>query len=252
MTTANLFSPEEWHRAGGGARYLQLHRHISEAISDGTLSAGDQLPAERELATLADISRVTVRKAISQLVADGLIEQRQGAGSFVRGAAPKLKQSLSTLVSFTENLNARGLTSNSTVLSCGLYPPNSAEMFALGVSSSDRVARVYRLRSAGDTPIAIENSTLPIDILPDPTKVKTSLYQVLRKTDSAPTRAIQRVTAQNANANDAEMLLLREGAAVLKIDRTGYVRSGRPIEYSSGIYRSDLYDFVSELREEEL
>jgi GntR family transcriptional regulator len=189
-----------------------------------------------------------VRKAVAQLVADGLIEQRQGAGSFVRGAAPRLEQSLSSLVSFTENMSARGQTSTSQVLSRGLFPPNPDEMIALGLSSGDQVARINRLRSTDDCAMALEYSSLPQDILPEPGLVDQSLYQVLRSSGQAPTRAIQRVTALNLDARNAELLDLPTGTAVLKIVRTGYLATGRPIEFTSGLYRSDIYDFVSELR----
>ncbi len=244
----NLYDPEEWFRVGRGPRYLQLQRHIAAAIQSGDLAADDQLPPERDLAAQADVSRVTVRKAVAQLVADGLIEQRQGAGSFVRGAAPRLEQSLSSLVSFTENMQARGMTSSSVVLTQGLFAPMPIEMMALGLSSHDRVARINRLRSANGSPMALEYSSLPRDILPDPAKVSVSLYAVLRKTGDAPKRAIQRVTAVNVGPKDAEKLQMPEGTAVLQIDRTGYLESGRPIEFTRGVYRSDIYDFVSELR----
>ncbi|MEM7259672.1 MAG: GntR family transcriptional regulator [Pseudomonadota bacterium] len=244
----SVFAPEEWFRHGRGPRYQQLHRHISTAINSGRLSADDQLPPERDLAALAQISRVTVRKAVALLVDDGLIEQRQGAGSFVRSAGPKLQQSLSSLISFTENMAVRGMSSSSEVLSQGLYTPTQQEMISLGVSSSMQVARIHRLRSAGNIPMAIEKSTLPADILPKPEKVSTSLYAVLRETDVAPTRAIQRVTAENLEPRDASLLQLPAGTAVLRIERTSYLASGRPIEFSSGIYRSDMYDFVSEIR----
>lgn len=246
--TPSLYAAESWFRADRGPRYLQLHRHISAAIVSGELEPDDQLPPERELAELADVSRVTVRKAVAQLVEDGLVDQRRGAGSFVRSVLPKLEQSLSSLVSFTENLQARGMTSSSVVLSSGLFTPNPAEVVALGLSSNDSVARINRLRSASDSPIALEYSSLPSDILPNPQSVETSLYEVLRKTHQAPRRAIQRVTAVNLTAADAAQLKLPEGMAVLKIDRTGYLASGRPIEFTRGLYRSDIYDFVSELR----
>lgn len=248
--TTDVFDPANWFREGRGPRYQQLHRHISAAILSGDLAPDDQLPPERELADLADISRVTVRKAVAQLVEDGLIEQRQGAGSFVRSAAPKLQQSLSSLISFTENMAARGMTSTSVILDRGLYTPNQQEMMALGLSASARVARVNRLRSAGDAPMALEFSSLPDDILPRPDQVTTSLYAVLRRTGQAPTRAIQRVTAMNIGGAEAELLKLAEGTAVLKIERTGYLASGRPIEFTSGYYRSDIYDFISELRQD--
>ncbi|MEP2781566.1 MAG: GntR family transcriptional regulator [Pseudoruegeria sp.] len=246
----DLFDPTHWLRAGRGPRYLQFHRHISAAIQAGTLAAEDQLPAERDMAERASISRVTVRKAVAQLVSDGLIEQRQGAGSFVRSTAPRLQQSLSSLISFTENMSARGMTSSSEVLSAGLYLPSQTEMLTLGLGSHQKAARVQRLRSAGGIPMAIEVSSLPDDILPNPDLVQTSLYAVLRKTGLAPTRAIQRVTAVNASDTDAEMLQLPHGTAVLKIERTAFLATGRPIEFTSGMYRSDLYDFVSELRQE--
>jgi GntR family transcriptional regulator len=70
---------------------------------------------------------------------------------------------------------------------------------------------------------------------------------LLRK-DGAPTRAIQRVTALNLSPSDADLMKLPEGSAVLQIVRTGYLASGRPIELTRGLYRSDIYDFVSELR----
>lgn len=243
----DIYALEHWFSSGNGPRYEQLHRHISTAIASGTLSPDSRLPAEREIAEMAGISRVTVRKAVAKLVADGLIDQRQGAGSFVRSSTLKHKQSLSTLVSFTENMRARGTVSTSEVLSAGLFTPSPQEMFALGLSPNDQVARVKRLRSAGDVPMALETSSLPEDILPHPERVKISLYEILRQRRQAPVRAIQRVTAINVAAQEAELLQLPEGTAILKIDRTGYLSSKRPIEFTTGLYRSDIYDFISEL-----
>ncbi|MBI1416574.1 MAG: UTRA domain-containing protein [Limimaricola sp.] len=246
--TAELFSPAAWHRSGGGARYLQLYRHLAAAIGSGRLGPDQQLPPERDLAEMADVSRVTVRKAVARLAEEGLIVQRRGAGSFVRAGPPRLEQSLSSLVSFTENMRARGKTSTSAVLSQGLFVPSPDEQMVLGLSAGRRVARLERLRSADGVPMALENSALPEDILPNPAVVGVSLYQVLRADGRAPTRAIQRVSAVNLGAEEARRLGMAEGAAALRIDRTGYLDSGRPIEFTRGLYRSDIYDFVTELR----
>lgn len=241
-------APQAWHREGRGPRYKQLYRHIAGLIKSGELGADDQLPSEREIAQLADVSRVTVRKSIGELVADGLIEQRQGAGSFVRGQSERFEQSLSSLVSFTENLQARGITSSSRVLLKGLFRPTPTEATVLGLSPHHQVARVHRLRSGDGVPMALEYSSLPEDVLPRPDKIDLSLYDILRARGTAPTRAIQRVTAVNASAPVAELLDLPQGSAVLQIERTAYIASGRPVEFTSGLYRSDIYDFVSELR----
>lgn len=239
-----------WHRPGEGPRYLQLGRHLGEAIRDGRLTPDTPLPPERDLAEMAQVSRVTVRKAIGQLAESGLIDQRQGSGSFVRAPADgqRLQQSLSALTSFTEYMEHRGMTSSSIVLDTGLYTPTPHETVALGLSGDQRAARIKRLRSADGAPLAVETSSLPEDILPNPDAVETSLYKVLRASGGAPVRALQRINAANASADEAALLDLPEGTAVLQIERTGYLASGRPIEFTRGLYRGDVYDFVAELR----
>ncbi len=248
MDSHALFRPQSWFQLGHGPRYEQLYRHLSDAISSGDLRIDTQLPPERELAEIADVSRVTVRKAVAQLVEDGVLEQRRGAGTFVTTPRAKLEHSLSSLVSFTEYMRQRGKTSSSRVITRGLFPPIPDEQLALGLSSSDRVARVERLRSADGVAMAVEWSSLPQDILPDPEAVETSLYDILRASGNAPTRAVQRITAVNLPGPEARLLNLPEGAAVLKIDRTGFLPNGRPIEFTRGLYRSDIYDFIAELR----
>ena len=248
METPQLFSPERWFRAGRGPRYEQLYRHIAAAISSGVLEPQGQIPPERDLAALAQVSRVTVRQAVAHLVSDGVLEQRRGAGTFVRPQPQRLEQSLSRLISFTEHMQQRGKTSTSVILQRGLFPPHPEEQIALGLPSSERVARIERLRSADGLPMAVEWSSLPEDILPDPDLVQTSLYAVLRATGNAPARAVQRVTAVNLTSDQARLLNLSDGAAVLRIDRTAYLASGRPIEFTKGLYRSDIYDFIAESR----
>lgn len=243
-----LYRPEAWFRAARGPRYEQLYRHLSAAIAAGELPPDTQLPPERELALIAEVSRVTVRKAVGQLVEDGVLEQRRGAGTFVKPPVPKMEHSLSALLSFTECMRQRGKTSSSRVLRRGLFLPAPDEIMALGLSAGERVARVERLRFADDAPLALEWSSLPSDVLPDPEAVETSLYDILRAAGRAPTRAVQRITAVNLTAADAKLLLLPEGAAVLRIDRTAYLPSGRPIEFTRGLYRGDIYDFIAELR----
>ena len=247
-TNRDLFQSNAWHQSGGGSRYLQLSRHIAAAINDGRLAEGYQLPPERDLADLGGVSRITVRKAVGELVDAGLVEQKRGSGSFVLGPAPRTEQSLSSLVSFTENMRARGRTSTSKLLNRGLFVPTPDEMMALGLSPNQRVARLERLRFADGTPMALEVSSIPSDALPDPEVVSTSLYEVLRRKGNAPSRAIQRVSAINVPSDKAQLLGVPEHTALLQISRTAFLDSGRPIEYTQGLYRPDIYDFVAEIR----
>jgi GntR family transcriptional regulator len=243
-----LFHPDAWFRDGHGPRYEQLYRHLVAAIADGRLAPETQIPPERELADLAQVSRVTIRKAIVQLVEDGQLDQRRGAGTFVK--VPKVRQenSRSTLVSFSDYMRQRGKTPSSRILSAGLFAPSPAEQQALGLVSQTKVARLERLRSADGVPMALEYSSWPADVLTDPHLVQGSLYDHIRSLGHVPTHAVQRVSAANLKVAEAQLMNMEAGRAVLRIDRTGFLASGRPVEFTRGLYRSDIYDFIAELR----
>jgi GntR family transcriptional regulator len=217
-------------------------------VRRGAIQPGDALPSERDLALKVDVSRVTVRKAVQQLVQDGVLIQRHGSGTFVAPQSQRVEQSLSHLTSFTEDMARRGMAVRSQWLDRGLYVPSPEETVILGLSSGDLVARIGRLRLTGETPLAIERAALATDILADPDAVVGSLYAHLEKNGNRPVRAIQRIRAANLGAADARLLDVPEGSASLNIERISYLASGRVIEFTRSIYRGDTYDFVAELR----
>ncbi|WP_354062331.1 GntR family transcriptional regulator [Devosia sp. 2618] len=232
----------------GGPLYLQLKRWIEEAIHSGAINPGDALPSERDLATRVDVSRVTVRKAVLQLVNDGVLVQRHGSGTFVAQQTQRVEQSLSQLTSFTEDMARRGMAVRAQWLDRGLYAPSPEETIILGLSSNEQVARIARLRLTGDTPLAIERASLSARVLANPASIGDSLYRELDKAGNRPSRAIQRIRAANLGAEDANLLQVPVGSAGLNIERTSYLASGRVIEFTRSIYRGDTYDFVAELR----
>jgi GntR family transcriptional regulator len=243
-----LFGDQAIHLPGGGPLYLQLKRFIEDAVSGGQIRAGDALPSERDIAAKMDVSRVTVRKAVQHLVREGVLVQRHGSGTYVAPQPNRVEQSLSQLTSFTEDMARRGMTVRSMWLDRGLYTPSPEETVTLGLSSTDSVARVARLRISGDTPLAIERASLSSRILPDPEAVGASLYAHLDRSGNRPVRAIQRIRAVSLGETDAELLEVAPGVASLHIERTSYLASGRVVEFTRSIYRGDTYDFVAELR----
>jgi GntR family transcriptional regulator len=247
-TSEGIVAGEPVLSAHDGPLYLQLKRWIEALVREGALEQGDALPSERELAARAAVSRVTVRKAVQDLVRDGVLVQRHGSGTFVAQQAQRVEQPLSQLTSFTEDMARRGMLVRSIWLDRGLYLPSPEETVSLGLTSGDQVARIARLRLAGDTPLAIERAALSSTILPDPQAVETSLYAHLEKRGNRPVRAIQRLRAANLDAADARLLDVPAGAASLNIERTSYLASGKVIEFTRSIYRGDTYDFVAELR----
>ena len=131
----DIFSPRRFDDTGAGPLYLQLQRRISDAIALGRLKPGDSLPAERDMAAMTGLSRVTVRKAVQALVAGGQLVQRRGSGTFVAPRVERLEQALSLLTSFTEDMARRGKTVDSRWLSRRIDAPAPEEVMALGLGA---------------------------------------------------------------------------------------------------------------------
>ncbi len=226
--------------------YLQLQRVIQTWLGEGRLKAEEALPSERDLAQQLGISRVTVRKAIAGLVDKGILVQRWGSGTFI-APTPRVEQPLSRLSSFTDDMQARGLTPSARVLERTSGPPSPAEAMALGLSPGDQVSRLRRLRLAGDTPMAIEHAVIPARYLPDPHIVDQSLYAALNARGHSPRRALQRLHAVLLDEDQASLLDVVAGSPALYIERRSFLEGGEPIEFTASYYRGDAYDFVAEL-----
>lgn len=228
--------------------YVRLKHGIETAIGSGALQAGDALPSERDLAERGGISRVTVRKAVQDLVRGGLLVQRHGSGTFVARSGARVEQSLSRLTSFSEDMARRGLSLRSEWLERGVFSPSPEEMMVLGLSANEMVTRVSRIRIANDLPLAIERASISASILPDPKVIGSSLYAALERRGNKPVRAVQRISAINLSGPDAALLDVPGGSASLRIERISYLPSGKVVEFTRSIYRGDAYDFVAELR----
>jgi GntR family transcriptional regulator len=227
--------------------YLQFARHLGEAIRAGRYRPDEALPPERLLSESLGLSRVTTRKAIDQLVTQGLVVRRQGSGNYI---APHLEQPLSRLTSFSEELHRRGYEPGSRWLSRALTAASRDEQRILGLATGARVARLKRLRLANDVVMAYEESILPASVVPDPGAVGSSLYEYLAHVRRAPTRAVQHIHAVNATPRLARQMGLAPGQAVLFITRIAHLESGDPVEITHSYCRSDYYDFVAEMRRE--
>lgn len=232
-----------------GSLYSQLARSISQAIHEGLLQDGDYLLPQRELAEVLDISRVTVRKAIQLLVDEGLLSQKQGSGTIVTsGGKQSIHKNLSVLNSFTEDMRSRGMEPSSEWVAKDIVRASPKEAMALNLSPSAQVCRFTRVRFASDTPMAYEIATVPATIINNVDDVKSSLYEALETRNARPTRALQTMTAKNADKIVASFLKIAESDAVLYIERQGFNDSNTPIEFTRSWYRGDIYDFVAELQ----
>ena len=227
--------------------YMQLARRLAQLIRESHYKPDEALPSERLLAETLNVSRVTARSAIDQLVSQGLIVRKRGSGNYI---APMLEQPLSQLRSFSEELLRRGYTPSSRWLERKIDVAMTDEQLSLGLSTGEKVVRLERLRLADNVIMAYEVSVLPQSILPDPMLVGNSLYEYLDSVQQTPVRALQHIRALNAQPRLAEQLGIPDRQAVLFITRIGYLESGQAVELTHSYCRSDYYDFVAEMRRE--
>jgi GntR family transcriptional regulator len=225
--------------------YLQLAHNLAAAIHNDRWTAGQALPSERVLSEALGVSRVTARKAIALLVEQGLIRRTQGAGSFI---TPRYEDPLSRLTSFSEMLRRRGFTPSSKWLAREVVPANREEIIQLGLSPAAAVTRLRRLRLADGIVMAVENSTFPAALLPDPEAIGNSLYSYLEQKGLTIVRALQHFRAVNATRELAAQMDIAPHDALLLITRVGYTAEQRAIELTDTYCRNDYYDFVAELR----
>lgn len=224
--------------------YQQLQRKLRLAIENRVLGADDALPPERDLAEELNVSRITVRKAIDGLVEEGLLIRKQGSGTFVTN---RVEKNFAKLTSFSEDMRARGRKPRSVWLDRAAGTVTPGESLTLRSSPGTPVYRFSRIRYADDAPMAIEYATVLADCLPSVESVETSLYEALERTGNRPVRALQRLRAVLLTAEQAQLLKAQEKDAGLLVERVGFLKDGRAVEFSQSYYRGDIYDFVAEL-----
>ena len=224
--------------------YYQLEEQIKEFIESDELRPGDALPSERELSENYQISRMTVRQAITNLVNKGYLFREKGKGTFV--SSQKFEQNLQGLTSFTEDMKARNLVPGSKLLHFEIYPADKDIQAKLTLKEDELIYKIKRLRLANNDPIAVETSYLPVKLVPGltPDILASSIYTYIEK-DLGLTigHASQTVEAAIVDAEDQQHLNINKGVPVLLIQRETYLENGTPLELVRSSYRADKYKF---------
>jgi GntR family transcriptional regulator len=229
--------------------HSQLRATIDRKIESGEWTPEAQVPSERELCEQFQVSRITVRQALHQLVTDGRLIRIHGRGTYV--ATSPLKKQLLPLVGFSEDMTARGQRPGARVLRFEAATASLAVAQALRLAAGEGVLVLRRLRLANGRPMALETVYLPEQLMPgllDESLEDRSLYQTLRqKYGIRPARAVQQWQAVPCPAADSKLLDVKKASPVLQIQRTTFDSDGRPFEYLESFFRGDRYVFQAEL-----
>ncbi|MCI2420178.1 GntR family transcriptional regulator [Saccharopolyspora sp. K220] len=226
-------------------KHAQL-REILRGLANSELLPGSPVPSERDLALRYGVSRLTVREAVGQLVAEGLLVRVRGKGTFT--TRPRVDSQLH-LASFTEDMRRRGMRPETEVLEAAeaIPPPRTAE--ALGIDPDQRAYWLYRLRKADGAPMAVERGWYHSGMLPRllDHDLTASLYTLLaRRYDVQLESGTQTVLAEGADAETARLLGVRTGSPVLVFRRIATAQ-GQPVEDMTSWYRGDLYQVTMQL-----
>lgn len=226
--------------------YHQLSMILLSQIKEQKYHPGDMIPTENELQSLYQLSRTTVRQAISVLVQDGWLTRVKGKGTFV--ARHKIKQDFANRIeSYNDQILREGMLPSTKILELKVVPASGdvAENLKLPVGAA--VIHIERLRFADSDPVVIVDTYLPFDkcsYVMDRNLEEESLYSILNSDSKTAVVYIRRtIEAIPADEYDSRKLELQEGAPVHYFKSIGFNSNNEPIEYSFARYRGDRNSF---------
>lgn len=210
-------------------------------IAEGRYQQGDKLPTEAALAERFGVNRHTVRHGLSNLVEEGLVWTRRGAGAFV--AETPADYPIGKRVRFHENLAAAGRRPEKRVLHTTERPAAAGEAKALAIAEGDGICAYHGLSLADGQPIALFESLFPLERFPNMTAVLADECGVTEAMKAQGvmdyTRASTRLTACRATATQALQLHISEGDPVLRSTSVNVDLDGTPIEYGRTWFAGD-------------
>lgn len=231
--------------------YIQMNEYLRKQIDTGVYPTGTRLPSERELAETNAVSRMTARQALQLLIQQGYADSHVGKGTFA--AVPKIRQELTELTGFSEDMRRRGMHPSSRVLRAEIRPANPEIAERLQLRAGAEMVVLVRTRHADETPVALEESCLSHQLCPGILALhdfsRESLYQVLRGDYSLCLAwASQAIEARLPTRAECAALAIKRSEPVLSLTRVTFDDANRPIEYVRSAYCGSRYQFKAILR----
>jgi GntR family transcriptional regulator len=225
--------------------HVQLAERLRQRIISGQYQPGDRLSPEKELVDQFGLSRVTVRNGLALLAREGWILKRQGLGTFVRNP---IEQNLTVMQTVSEVTHAKGIITDTRLLSFGLVIPPKHVAKALGRPANQKLLCIEKLHADDVSPIALTRALLPTDVQPEAEvmRLQPSIPMIVvweRRLGVRVKGAQHHFRAEPADTETARVLDLDVGAPVLVLDRILYAEDGRSLGFLSTFYRWNRYQF---------
>ena len=232
-------------------KYLQISAWLRESIQVGRYKTGERLPSEIELSQMCRVNRNTLRQAIGELTAEGLLRKVKGLGTFVSSSGSiALRHKLNRISSFSRELHQAGIREKTRLLEKGYKKPPAHVMRSLALSADSRVIVIRRLRTGDNIPLIYEETYLPADLFEGilDMDLTGSMYEIFTNTFNIElTRCEQTIRAVNMKRNVASLFGLKEYAAALYVGSVTYNDRNMPVEVLCCYFRGDKYTFEVEL-----
>lgn len=228
--------------------YLQLKDILIGKIDSGELEPGETIPGERVLAEIYDISRVTVRKCIGNMVEEGYLIRSHGKET--RVADRKINHRLGRLIGVVEELAETQDGVKVKELHKGYEIPALNVLEALNLEEGSRIFEFTRTAYTDKSPLVINYSYVPEEVgklLEDINFDTAQVFSHLERCGYELSYAEQQISAGLCRTDEAEPLAYERGKAVLVIKRTTYLKDGSPILYERSVYRGDAYQYSIKL-----
>lgn len=228
--------------------YVQIAEGLIGQIESGELTPGDQLPPERDLSEKLGVNRLTLRRALRVLEAQGLIIRKHGIGTYV--AEPKIERQMEVVFRFTHGMQKRGFTPTAKVISLEVSVMEASLARELAMPLSSLAYLILRLRSINQEPVMLESYTIPTQRFPGLDQYdleNRSIYEVMEMEYGVTiVRARQSFEPVVASDFEAGLLDLEVGAPLMLERRLSFDKDGRPVEIGKDRYRGDRFRFVTE------
>ena len=222
--------------------YHQLMQRITADIERGVYQTGSRIPPEHELEQLYQVSRVTVRRALAELTSEGLLERKQGKGTFV--SVPRGKALLKNLHSFHDSCRINKAQPSTDVIHAREIHANEADAEELNLSAGSGVIEILRVRKADGIPVVLERNrfSLAYAWLQDQ-DLSGSLYGLLHEYGVEPKLAMHEVSLHFASEGEAGLLETEAGSPLVRLHEVVYDQRGRPLHNSLQLIRGERFVF---------